>query len=449
MAWLFLALSSGVRCARSRPASRPAQPAPVRPDLLHVVADHRAGAAAPRDPGGRGRPVRLGRRARLVAGLGRRSGCCIVSWTALGRSWSAGTRIRAHDARGTGRSRPGDDEGPRCRCERDRPVRHGRRREVQVEAQHRVPQGGRQAPQARRLPTPATRPSPAAAGRPADPRRRRGSSATSASRASRCCSHLAANGWVGFNANYRLSPGATFPDHLVDLKRALAWIREHADEYGVDPDFVVVTGGSAGGHLTALMALTANDPRYQPGFEDADTSVQAAVPFYGVYDFTNRNEHLGPGGRHDSSSSRMVVKAFFDDEPEKFAEASPHRPRPRRRPAVPRHPRRPRHAGARWPTPASSSSGCGPCRSEPVLYVELARRPARVRRVRVDPRHACHRGRRAVPASGAQRDPCRPMRAWPSSTSSNERALTPTCRPASTSSPTELNSDLPLEPVLP
>ena len=100
--------------------------------------------------------------------------------------------------------------------------------------------------------------------------------------------HMAAQGWVGFNVNYRLSPGVAFPDHLVDLKRGLAWIKEHADEYGIDPDFVCVTGGSAGGHLTALMGLTANDPAFQPGFESVDTSVAAAVPFYGIYDFTDR-----------------------------------------------------------------------------------------------------------------------------------------------------------------
>ena len=100
--------------------------------------------------------------------------------------------------------------------------------------------------------------------------------------------HLASCGWVGFNADYRLSPTVKFPGHLVDLKRALVWIREHADEYGVDPNFIAVTGGSAGGHLCALMALTQNDPAFQPGFEDADTSVQAAVPFYGVYDLTDR-----------------------------------------------------------------------------------------------------------------------------------------------------------------
>ena len=134
--------------------------------------------------------------------------------------------------------------------------------------------------------------------------------------------HLAANGWVCFNINYRLSPGATWPDHLVDLKYALKWIRDHADEYGVDRDFIAVTGGSAGGHLAAMMGLTANDPEYQPGFEDADTSLQAAMPVYGVYDFSNRL-----GTMNDRFRTRMleplIMKAFFDAEPEKFYRASP------------------------------------------------------------------------------------------------------------------------------
>ena len=134
--------------------------------------------------------------------------------------------------------------------------------------------------------------------------------------------HLASHGWVGFNANYRLSPGATFPDHLVDMKAALAWIRAHADDYGVDPDFVVVTGGSAGGHLTALMGLTANQATYQPGFEQADTSVSAAVPFYGVYDFTNRHDAMPPEFMRWIAEP-LVIKAFLDEEPEKFAAASP------------------------------------------------------------------------------------------------------------------------------
>ena len=44
------------------------------------------------------------------------------------------------------------------------------------------------------------------------------------------------------------------------MKQAIAWIREHIAEYGGDPDYIAITGGSAGGHLAALTALTPNDP---------------------------------------------------------------------------------------------------------------------------------------------------------------------------------------------
>ena len=120
--------------------------------------------------------------------------------------------------------------------------------------------------------------------------------------------HLAARGWVCVAANYRLSPRATFPDHLVDVKRALAWIKTHGADYGADPDFIVVTGGSAGGHLAALVALTANDPAYQPGFADVDTRVQGCVPFYGVYDFLDSN---GVRGKASMAPflERLVMKS--------------------------------------------------------------------------------------------------------------------------------------------
>jgi acetyl esterase/lipase len=102
--------------------------------------------------------------------------------------------------------------------------------------------------------------------------------------------------------NYRLSPQARFPDHLVDCKRALAWIRRNVKEYGGDPAFVAVTGGSAGGHLAALMALTCNDRALQPGFERVDTSIAACVPFYGVYDFIDR-----AGVRHDAGKMVQLL----------------------------------------------------------------------------------------------------------------------------------------------
>jgi acetyl esterase/lipase len=104
---------------------------------------------------------------------------------------------------------------------------------------------------------------------------------------------LATRGWVCVAINYRLSPRATWPEHVIDCKRALAWIRDHIHEYGGDPGFVAATGGSAGGHLSSLVALTPGDPIYQPGFEEADTSVAACVPFYGVYDWSE--EFVMPG----------------------------------------------------------------------------------------------------------------------------------------------------------
>jgi acetyl esterase/lipase len=134
--------------------------------------------------------------------------------------------------------------------------------------------------------------------------------------------HLASRGWVCFAINYRLSPKAAFPAHIVDVKRALCWIREHAHEYGADPNFICVTGGSAGGHLTALTALSQNDPAFQPGFESADTSVAAAVPFYGVYDFLDR---AGIRGRHAMVGmlSKYVFQCRPEDNPELWDAACP------------------------------------------------------------------------------------------------------------------------------
>ena len=134
--------------------------------------------------------------------------------------------------------------------------------------------------------------------------------------------HLCTNGWVAINANYRLSPRVGYPEHLIDCKRAIAWWREHAEEHGGDPDFLCVTGQSAGGHLTALVALTANDPRFQPGFEDVDTCMAAAVPIYGIYDFTNRF-----GTWHKDTVKRfiepVVMRRRLADDPQAFADYSP------------------------------------------------------------------------------------------------------------------------------
>ena len=134
-------------------------------------------------------------------------------------------------------------------------------------------------------------------------------------------SHLAARGWVCVSISYRVSPRHTWPDHIVDVKRALAWVKENIADYGGDPNFVAITGGSAGGHLTALAALTPNDPKYQPGFEEADTSVAAAVPVYGRYDWFSTT---GDGRREFVGLlEKLVVKEDFGAHRDIYLDASP------------------------------------------------------------------------------------------------------------------------------
>jgi acetyl esterase/lipase len=127
-------------------------------------------------------------------------------------------------------------------------------------------------------------------------------------------------GWVCVAINYRGSPKHPWPAHIVDVKRALAWVREHIADYGGDPDFIAIAGGSAGGHLSSLAALTANDSHWQPGFENADTSVNAAVSSYGIYDMARTHElhHLlRPYLEH------FVFQARHRDNPALFETASP------------------------------------------------------------------------------------------------------------------------------
>jgi len=134
--------------------------------------------------------------------------------------------------------------------------------------------------------------------------------------------HLASRGWVCVAINYRLSPRDAFPAHIVDVKRAIAWIRENIADHGGDPSYIAITGGSAGGHLTALAALTPGDPAYQPGFEDADTSVQVAVPHYGVYDFTGETGKVAVNMRDRFLAPRILQQQYAAAR-DAFEQASP------------------------------------------------------------------------------------------------------------------------------
>jgi acetyl esterase/lipase len=103
---------------------------------------------------------------------------------------------------------------------------------------------------------------------------------------------LARQGWVCISATYRLGSAGTFPDDLIDVKKVIAWTHAHAIDYGGDPDRIVLVGSSYGARLATLAGFTTGDSAYQPGFEQADTSVAAVVGLYGYYGETDSRKSL-------------------------------------------------------------------------------------------------------------------------------------------------------------
>lgn len=134
---------------------------------------------------------------------------------------------------------------------------------------------------------------------------------------------MAQQGWVCVSVNYRLAPKYKFPTQIVDVKRAIAWVHENIKKYGGDSSYVVITGGSAGGHLAALAALTPGLADYQPGFEEADTSISACVPFYGVYDLAGITEERAAVEMRDSFLGPRVFGKDPKTDLEDFVRASP------------------------------------------------------------------------------------------------------------------------------
>jgi len=135
-------------------------------------------------------------------------------------------------------------------------------------------------------------------------------------------SHLAELGWVCLSIDYRVAPNHAWPQHITDVKTAIAWARANVDKFGGDRDFVAIAGTSAGGHLAALAGLTPNDAEYDaPLPEGSDTSVDAVVGIYGRYDWEDRS--TVERARFVDFLERVVVKRKITKRPELFRKASP------------------------------------------------------------------------------------------------------------------------------
>ena len=125
--------------------------------------------------------------------------------------------------------------------------------------------------------------------------------------------YLAAKGYVVASINYRLSQHAVFPAQIEDCKAAIRWLRANAAKYHIDPSDVGVAGGSAGGHLVALLGTTAGVKELEgkEGNLDQSSRVQYAVDYFGPADrplgprfqqgsLRNDHESIGRAGQQES-----------------------------------------------------------------------------------------------------------------------------------------------------
>lgn len=104
---------------------------------------------------------------------------------------------------------------------------------------------------------------------------------------------LADHGYAVASISYRFSQHAVFPAQIHDVKAAVRWLRAHAGEYGYDPERIGVSGESAGGHLAALLGLSAgvNALEGQVGeHPDQSSKVSVVVNYYGASDFILRSK---------------------------------------------------------------------------------------------------------------------------------------------------------------
>ncbi|CAO0796579.1 unnamed protein product [Mucor circinelloides] len=102
---------------------------------------------------------------------------------------------------------------------------------------------------------------------------------------------ISENNWITVNIGYRLAPKNAYPTHLMDVKRAIRWLKQNISSFGGDPNFIVLSGDSAGAHLASMASMTANHPQFQPGFETVDTSVRGVISLSGALDQVNEPHH--------------------------------------------------------------------------------------------------------------------------------------------------------------
>lgn len=138
--------------------------------------------------------------------------------------------------------------------------------------------------------------------------------------------HLVRRGYLGVSIEYRLSGEASFPAQIEDCKCAIRFLRAHASDYQVDPERIGVWGGSAGGHLAALLGTSAGvaDLEGQGGWPEQSSRVQAVCDWFGPTDFLKMNDG-GSRLNHEAADSpeSLLIGGPIRESPDQVARANP------------------------------------------------------------------------------------------------------------------------------
>jgi len=128
----------------------------------------------------------------------------------------------------------------------------------------------------------------------------------------------AKKGYVTATVSYRLSRVAKFPAAVRDVNCAVRWLKIHAEEFGIDPERMVLIGGSAGGHLSMMVGYAGEEELFQPECETDSVSseVRAVVNLYGPTDLTTEEAR----GRGEPIS---FLGATYEEHPELYQQVSP------------------------------------------------------------------------------------------------------------------------------
>lgn len=124
---------------------------------------------------------------------------------------------------------------------------------------------------------------------------------------------LALHGYVGLSIDYLLATdqAPSWPHNIHDCKTAVRWLRANAERLQIDADHIGAIGGSAGGHLVALLATSGNVRELDPSglYGEFSCAIQCAVPMYGAAEVRDGTSALRMLGKSKTEAPDLYLAA--------------------------------------------------------------------------------------------------------------------------------------------